>query len=62
MTVGCLRDMLNEYSDDMEVVMGSTNSMYVDAIGSIDMMELRSFWGEDRDVIVLGADGQVGAV
>ena len=62
MKVKTLIEELENYDGDMEVVMGSTNSMYVNSILNARKKELRSFWGKDRDVLVLVAEDQVGAV
>lgn len=60
-----VRELINEleyYDDDMEVVMKPSNSMYVDGIVETETNELRSFYGDDREVVVLTSDGQEGAV
>lgn len=62
MRVGELIDYLENYDEDMEIVMQPSNSMYVDDICDISVMELRSFWGNDREVCVITSDGQAGAV
>lgn len=62
MTVRELIEELEYFNEDMEVVMKPSNSMYVDAISEADTRELRSFYGEDREVLVLISDGQEGAV
>ena len=62
MTVGELRELLEDYDDEMEVVMKPSNSMYVDGFSGAREKELRSFYGEDRMVLVLTSSGQEGAV
>lgn len=60
-----VRDLINElecFDDDMEVVMKPSNSMYVDGISGADTNELRAFYGENRDVLVIRSSGQEGAV
>lgn len=60
-----VRELINElecYDDDLEVVMKPSNSMYVDGISGTETDDLRAFYGEDRDVLVLTSDGQEGAV
>ena len=60
-----IRQLINElecFDDDMEVVMGSTNSMYVNSIRCATTKELAAFYGEDREVVVLKADNQIGAI
>lgn len=60
-----VRELINElecYDNDLEVVMKPSNSIYVDGISGTEMDELRAFYGEDRDVLVLTSDGQEGAV
>ena len=60
-----VRELINElecFDDDMKVVMKPSNSMYVDGISCTDTRELRAFYGENKDVLVLFSDGQVGAV
>lgn len=62
MTVRELIEELECFDEDMEVVMRPSNSMYVDGINGAITKELRAFYGEDRDVLVLTSDGQEGAV
>lgn len=62
MTVGELRELLENFDDEMEVVMKPSNSMYVDGISDANIDELRSFYGEDREVLVITSSGQEGAV
>lgn len=40
----------------------STNTMYADSIYGAKEKELRSFYGNDREVLVIVARDQVGAV
>lgn len=62
MRVGELISWLNEFNNDMDVVIQASNSMYVDDIFSVEQTEMRAFWGEDREVCVITSDGQAGAV
>lgn len=62
MTVRELIEELECYDENMEVVMKPSNSMYVDGISCTDTRELRAFYGENKDALVLFSDGQVGAV
>lgn len=62
MTVRELIEELECFDDDMEVVMKPSNSMYVDRINGTATKELRAFYGENRDVLVITSDGQQGAV
>lgn len=62
MTVRELIEELECFDDDMEVVMKPSNSMYVDGISGAETKELRSFYGEDRNVLVITSSGQEGAV
>lgn len=62
MTVGTLMEYLEDYPEDAEVVIKASNSMYVDNIYDVNEKELRSFYGDDHDVVVLEADSQLGAV
>ena len=62
MTVRDLIDELECFGDDMEVVIQPSNSMYVDGINGANIKELRSFYGEDRNVLVICSSGQIGAV
>lgn len=62
MTVGELRELLEEFDDDMEVVMKPSNSIYADGIRGVATKELRANWGSDREVLVITSDGQEGAV
>jgi hypothetical protein len=62
MTVKDLIDVLEELDEDMEVVFQGANSGgYVDGFSSeYEEKELRSFYGNDRDVVVLYASSQLG--
>lgn len=62
MTIRELIYELESFDKDMEVVMGSTNSMYVNSIRCATTKELAAFFGKDREVVVLKADNQIGAV
>ena len=62
MTVGELRELLEEFDNDMEVVMKPSNSIYADGIRGVVTKELRANWGSDREVLVITSDGQEGAV
>lgn len=62
MTVRELIEMLEDFDGDMEVVMKPSNSMYVDGISGAREKELRAYYGDDRNVLVLTSSGQEGAV
>lgn len=63
MTVGELMDLLSEYDGDLEVVMQSTNSRYVDGVARTKRTAMRPFWGrDDREVLVIVASEQEGAI
>lgn len=62
MTVGELRELLENFDDEMEVVMQPCNSMYVDGIDNANIEDLRPFYGTGREVLVLTSSGQEGAV
>ena len=53
---------LKNFDEDMEVVFQTSNSMYADSIYGAKKKELSSFYGKDRDVLVIVSGGQVGAV
>ena len=58
-------DLIRElecFDENLQVVIQSANSMYVDNIYGATEKELRSFYGKDREVLVIVADSQVGAV
>ena len=62
MTVRELIEELECFDEDMEVVMQTSNSMYVDGINGASTEELRAFYGDDREVLVITSSGQEGAV
>ena len=62
MTVKELKELLEEFDDNMEVVMKPSNSTYVDGILGAREKELRAYFGQNRDVLVLTSSGQEGAV
>ena len=53
---------LENFDEDMEVVFRTSNSMYADSIYGAKEKELKSFYGNDRKVLVIVSGGQVGAV
>lgn len=60
-----VRDLINEleyYDDNIEIVMQTSNNLYADGIGGVETNELKSFYGDDREVLVLMSDGQKGMV
>lgn len=62
MTVRELIDELEYFDDDMEVAMKPSNSMYVEGVSGAKTKELRAFYGDNRNVLVITSDGQEGAV
>lgn len=56
--------ILEYYDDDTEVCFQPCNSMYVDGIsyGEESMEEVRMFYGNDREFLVLKSGGQLGAI
>lgn len=62
MTVRELIDELECFDEDIEVVMQPNNSMYVDGIKGVSTEELRAFYGDNREVLVITSNGQEGAV
>ena len=62
MTVKDLICELENFDKDMEVLIQSTNTIYADSIYGATEKELRSFYGNDREVLVIVARDQVGAV
>ena len=62
MTVKGLIYELENFDEDMEVLIQSTNTIYADSIYGAEEKELRSFYGNDREVLVIVARDQVGAV
>lgn len=62
MTVRELIDELENYDEDMEVVFRGSNTMYVDSIITTGTAEVRAFYGDNWEAVVLYADQQVGAI
>lgn len=62
MTVRDLINKLEQFDNDIEVVMESKNSDYVDFAGSPIENELYSLRGNDRNVIVIKSNGQAGTL
>lgn len=62
MTVGQLINELENYDEDMEVVFKGSNSIYVDSVRTTGTDEVRAFFGDDWEAVVLYADQQVGAI
>lgn len=60
MTVRELKDILEYYEDDMEVVTNGQNSGgYVNSISNINSKTIRAFYGKDFQAVVLDGS-QVG--
>ena len=62
MTVRELIEELKNFDNNMEVVIKPINSMYVDGINRATTKELKAFYGNNREVLVLVSSGQEGAV
>ena len=62
MTVKDLICELENFDEDMEVLIQSSNNRYADSILGAEKKELISFYGNDREVLVIVSGGQVGAV
>jgi hypothetical protein len=62
MTVGELKDLLSKYDEEMEIVMKDKNTVYFDSIFDTRTKELRTYYGDNRNVVVLIAGGHIGAV
>ena len=62
MTVKDLICELENFDEDMEVLIQSSNNRYADSIFGAAEKELRSFYGNDREVLVIVSSGQAGAV
>ena len=60
-----VKDLIRElqYQDpDAEVLIKGYNTRYVDSIRRVDVQPVRSFWGSDKDCVIIRADHQVGQV
>ena len=62
MTVGKLIDILNGYDEDMEIAIKVSNSIYAESICGASIRELRAFYGDNTDVVILKGSEQIGAV
>lgn len=62
MTIKELKSILNDFDENMEIVIQPSNSRYVDEIRGATKKEMRSMWGSDRNVVVITSNGQGGAV
>ena len=63
MTVGELIAVLEGYDENKEIVFRPMNSDYVESFSyDISENDMRAFWGEDRDVLVVTASDQIGMV
>ena len=61
MTVRDLIDELECYDEDAKVVLKPSNSTYVDSIGGTNEGEIRSFWGNDFNAVVIYGNEQCGS-
>lgn len=63
MTVRELRELLKDYNEDKEVFIRTSNSYYVDSIGSVGEKTISPFWGDDDyDAVVIFGREQVGTI
>lgn len=63
MTVGELKDLLDDYDDDMEIIFQPSSSMYGEYIRGIDEDKgIACFSGNDYKALILTSDGQCGAI
>ena len=62
MTVRELIDELNRFEDDIEVVMKPCNSDYVHNICEAERRNVRGFWNDKTENVVLFAYDQTGAI
>ena len=63
MKVKDLIEMLQYEDEDMDVVFKPFNSSYVEAFDyGVQRREVISFYGNDRERLVIKSDGQVGSV
>ena len=61
MTVKELREILERYKDDTEVVLSAENSGgYVDSIDNVRIGTVRAFFGKDFQAVIIDGN-QVGA-
>ena len=65
MTVGELKELLEDFDDEMEVRIGMVQRYGTDFANEIDDVEehrIRAFYGSDYKAVVLREGSQVGAV
>ena len=65
MTVGELKELLEDFDDEMEVRIGMVQRYGTDFANEIDDVEehrIRAFYGNDYKAVVLREGSQVGAV
>lgn len=62
MTVRELKEILNRYDENEEVLLKSENNRYVDGIAGARRKEISAFWGEDRTAVILVSSGQEGSI
>lgn len=65
MTVGELKELLEDFDDEMEVRIGMAQRYGTDFANEIDDVEehrIRAFYGSDYKAVVLREGSQVGAV
>ena len=63
MRVSELIEVLSNYDEDMQIVFQPQNSDYVELFSDdLEEMEVRRFYGEPRDYLVMSSNGQIGMV
>lgn len=63
MTVRELKEMLEDYNDDMRIVIQPLNSRYAESIyGIVEDKRIAAFYGSDYKALVLECYEQVGSV
>lgn len=62
MTVGELKELLEGYVDNTQVVFLPDNSDYVEDIRGLKRKTISSMWGNDFEAVVIRSDGQAGSI
>jgi hypothetical protein len=62
MTVRELKDILEDYDENLTVVMKGENTRYVSSIDDYGKRNVSGFWGSDSEYLVLMSQSQVGSL
>ena len=62
MTVRELKSILEDYDENLNVLVKGTNTTYVSSIDDFGKRNVSRFFGEDKEYLILMSENQVGSL